>query len=91
MRGRSDVGNFLEERDILRIASKFVIADQQSVGIASERSVLFLVNLFEQFALIELGSLLEVVQDFILRDVHQPHLQTGAGVAVHHEVTQTAP
>ena len=60
---------FSSSDDVLRVVAELVVADQQPERGAAEHAVLFLVDLLEQRALVELGGLLEVLEQVLLRDV----------------------
>ena len=69
--GGGDAGELLQQGDVLRMAAELVVAHQQAVGVAAEGAVLLLVDLLEQRALVELGGLLEVLEQLLLGDVEQ--------------------
>ena len=91
VRSRRDAGHLLEQRDILRMAAKLVVADQRAKRSAAERAVLFLINLLEDIALIELDCFVEILEQIVLADIHQLDLEVGGGFRLLHKVVQTAP
>ncbi len=89
--GSGHVGNLLQHGDVLRMAAKFIVADQHAVGIAAKGAVFLLVNLLEERALIKLRRLFQVGQQLLLGDVEQTQLEHGSRLGVGDEIKQTAP
>ena len=78
VRGGGHVRHLLEQRDVLRMVAELVVADQQAERRAAEGAVLFLVDLLEQRALVELGRALQVLEQVLLRDVEDLDLELRA-------------
>ncbi len=72
---------------------EIVVADQATVGFATELAVLFLVHLLEDRALIPGGTLvaLQGLGQFLLGDVHHADLQLLIRLGVVDQVMQAAP
>ena len=90
-RRRRDVGHQAQRLDVVRMLRPLVVADQRAVGLAARRAELVLVDLLEQLALVELDRALQIARQVALRQVQHAQLQAGAGLAVHHQVVQSAP
>ena len=86
-----DVGELLQQGDILRVAAKVIVTQQQAEGMAAEGAVFLFVDFLEQCALVEFDGLLQVVLQLLLADVEQAQLQSRAGLGVLHQVVQAAP
>ena len=91
MAGSRHVGDFFQKRNILGMLAKLIVADQGAKGRASKHPVLFLIDLLEQRALVELHRLLEVFNELLLGNIQHPNLQHGAGLALIDEVVQAPP
>src|SRR5215469_15571572 len=91
MRSGGYARHLLEESDILRVASEFVVADESAKGIAAERAILLFVNLLENLALVEFDSLVQVLEKIILADVQELDFEAARGFRLHDEIVQTAP
>ena len=81
----------LSRLHVLGAAAELVVADQHAVGLAAELAVLFLVDLLEQLALVELDGLLEVLEQLLLLDVQDADLEVLARLALIDEIVQAAP
>ncbi len=86
-----DMRKTFEQRHIFRMLAEFEVADQGAKRSPAEDAVLFLVDLLEESALVEFRSLFDVAQQLLLRGVHHANLQPYAGLAVVHQVLQSAP
>ena len=75
VRRRGHAGDHLQQADVLGVAAELVVADQHPVRLAAELAVLFLVDLLEQRALVELDGLLQVLEQLLLLDVQDPDLE----------------
>ena len=83
VRRGGDVRDLLQQRDVLRMAAELVVADEHAERVAAEGAVFFLVDLLEEGALVELGGLLEVLEQLLLGDVQDADLEARAGLGVH--------
>lgn len=70
---------------------ELVVTNQGTVGLAARRTEFVFVKLLEEVALVELGRLVEVFVECPLVGVEHANLQRLAGLAVHHQVTQSPP
>ena len=82
---------FSSKRDIVGMVLELVVADEGGVWSSTRRSELALVNLLEEAALIELGGLLEVLEELSLGAIQHPQLERLAGFALADQVMQAAP
>ena len=64
-RGRH-LRDLLQQLDVLRALAELVVADQRAERSAAEDAELFLVDLLEQRALVELRRALQVAQQLLL-------------------------
>ncbi len=88
---RRDVRNAFQKRHIFRMLPEFVVADQRAKRSPAKHAVLFLIDLLEERALVELRSLFDVAQQLFLGCVEYPDLESHTGLAVVHQVLQSAP
>ncbi len=91
MRGGGNMRHLVQQRNILRMAGKFVIADQRAEGRAAEGAVLFFIDFLEDRALIEFTGAFKVAAQILFRHVHDADLQHRAGFTLVHEIMQAAP
>src|SRR5208337_2984377 len=75
---RGNMGNAFQQRHVLGMLAKLIIADQRSEWRAAEYPVLLFINLLKECALVEFGRLLNISQQLFLADVHDPDLQADA-------------
>ena len=68
-----------------------VVADQRAIGLAAGRAELGLVDLLEEFALVELDRLGQVAVQLALGQVQHAELERRAGLRVHDEIVQAPP
>ena len=90
-RRRRHVRHLAQQVDVFGMVRELVVADQRPIGFAAGSAELVLVQLLEGLALVELNRSIEVLEQLPLGNVHYLQLQLGAGLAVHHQVVQTAP
>ena len=91
VRHRGDGGAVLEELDVLRAGAELVVREDGAVGLAAERAVLRGVRDPVKAALRDLGRVLEVRHEVVLRDVEQLDLDVLAEVGVVDEELEPAP
>ena len=89
-RGRH-VGDLFEQLDIFGMFAEFVIADQRAERRTAVDAVFFLVDLFEQGALVEFGSALQILEQLFLGAVDDLDLEHDARLALIHQVFEPAP
>ena len=85
------IKKLLEQIDILWMPAEFVISHERAERFSARRPVFFLVDFFENGALIEFRRRFEILEKIRLADVHQLDLQAARGFRLLHEVVQTAP
>src|SRR5204863_773153 len=91
VRGRGDAGHLLQESYILRMTAELVVSNQGSERCASKGAVLFLVNLLEHLALIELNGLIQILEQIRLADVQQLDLEAAGSFRLLDEIMQAPP
>ncbi len=89
--GRCDLGDQLEQADVLRRTPEVVIANQHPVRLAAELAILLLVDLLEQGALIEFRGFLQVLGQVTLADVQHPDLEGLSRFRLVDQVVEAAP
>src|ERR1051325_1454079 len=91
MRGRSHIGDFLEQLEIFRALAEFIISQKRTEGSAAENAEFFLIYLFEESTLIEFRRALQIPQQILFAAIEDLDLQHFAGLALVEHVLQAAP
>ncbi len=91
VRGRGDVRHLFDEVDVFGLARDFIVADQRAERCAAEGAELFLVDLLEQRALVEIDRGLEVAHQVALGRIQRLDLDHRAGLRFLDQVRHAAP
>jgi hypothetical protein len=73
------------------MAGDLEVTDQRTKRLAAEHPELFLIDLLEHHALVELGRTLQVAEEFLLAGVQHTNFQVGSAFGLVNQVLQPAP
>ena len=91
MRGGRHIRDHLQQTDVFRPTIKLVIPNQETIGLAAQLAVFFLIDFFEQRALVELDRLFQVFEQLALLHVQDPDFQAFARFRLMHQIVQASP
>ena len=93
MRCGSDACHFAEQLHVRRRVVEVIVTNEAAVGLATELTIFFFVQLFEDRTLIPTGSFVPAHRfaQVIFRDIQDANLQHFVGIRVIDQILQSAP
>ena len=82
MGGRRDLRHLLDQFQVFRVTTKFIVADQRPKGCTAEGAELFFVDFLEQRALVEFDGSSSLCSRSFFRGIEHLDLEAGAGFAL---------